>query len=295
MIEPTSVRWLRRASLAFFTILIGLPLYVVVTTSLKPLADVDDPFRWLPSRVTLAPYVDMWSSVPLADYLRNSLVVAVATTVLSLMVAIPAAYAVARARFAGRRAFVLLLLTMQAAPALLFLLPLFLIYAKIGDTFGVELIGTYPGLVLTHLTFGVPFATWMLATHIESLPRDVEEAARVDGAGTWQVLRLIVVPTAAPAIAVVGILAFTLSWGEVLFASVLTQDSTQTLPVGLHAYATQSTVLWNQLMAAALATSLPVLAGVLAVRRFLAEPVRPVARQDMSELPLARSGASSPH
>ena len=279
MIEPTSVRWLRRASLAFFAVLVGLPLYVVVTTSLKPLADVNDPFRWLPSRVTLRPYVDMWSTVPLADYLRNSLVVAVATTVLSLLVAVPAGYAVARGRFVGRRAFVLLLLIMQAAPGLLFLVPLFLVYSEIGDTAGLELIGTYPGLVVTHLTFGVPFATWLLATHIGSLPRDVEEAARVDGASTWQVLRLVVVPTAAPAIAVVGILAFTLSWGEVLFASVLTQASIQTLPVGLHAYATQSTVLWNQLMAAALATSLPVLVAVLAVRRFLAEPVQPVSRQ----------------
>jgi multiple sugar transport system permease protein len=221
----------------------------------------------------------MWSTVPLIDYLRNSLAVALVTTVLSLLVAVPAGYAVARGRFVGRRTFVLLLLTMQAAPGLLFLVPLFLVYAEIGDTVGLELIGTYPGLVLTHLTFGVPLATWMLATHIGSLPRDVEEAARVDGASTWQVLRLVVVPTAAPAIVVVGILAFTFSWGEVLFASVLAQGSIQTLPTGLHAYATQSTVFWNQLTAAALATSLPVLAGILAVRRFLAEPVQPVTRR----------------
>lgn len=279
MVEPTSTRWLRRASLTFFAILVGLPLYTVITTSLKPLADVDAPFRWLPSRLTVEPYIEMWSSVPLVAYLRNSLIVATSTTVLSLLIALPAGYALARGRFAGRRAFILLLLTMQAAPGLLFLVPLFLVYAKIGDAVGLELIGTYPGLVLAHLTFGVPFATWMLATHIESLPREVEEAARVDGAGTWQVLRLVVVPTAAPAIAVVGILAFTLSWGEVLFASVLTEASTKTLPLGLHGYAMQSTILWNELMAAALATSLPVVVAILAIRRLLADP-RPRASRD---------------
>lgn len=273
MRESGWVRWLRRVSLAFFTVLIGLPLYVVVAMSLRPLADVDNAFRWVPSRVTVAPYIEMWSTVPLAGYLKNSLVVALATTVMALLVAVPAGYAVARARFAGRRAFVVLLLAMQAAPGLLLLVPVFLVYAEVGDTVGVELIGSYPGLVLTHLTFGLPFATWMLATYIESGSRDLEDAARVDGAGTGQVLRHVVVPTAAPAIMVVGILAFTLSWGEVLFASVLTQGAGQTLPVGLHAYATQSTVLWNELIAAALTTSLPVLVGVLAVRRFLTRPL----------------------
>lgn len=273
MRESGWVRWLRRVSLAFFTVLIGLPLYVILAMSLRPLADVDNAFRWVPSRVTVAPYIEMWSTVPLAGYLRNSLVVALATTVMALLVAVPAGHAVARARFAGRRAFVVLLLAMQAAPGLLFLVPVFLVYAEIGDTVGVELIGSYPGLVLTHLTFGLPFATWMLATYIESGSRDLEDAARVDGAGTGQVLRHVVVPTAAPAIMVVGILAFTLSWGEVMFASVLTQGAGQTLPVGLHAYATQSTVLWNQLIAAALTTSLPVLVGFLVVGRFFIRPL----------------------
>jgi len=273
MAEPAWARWLRRLALLFFGLLVGLPLYVVLLTSVQPLADVEDPFRWLPSRVTLASYADMWSTVPLGRYLANSAVVAVSTTALALLVAVPAAYAVARGRFVGRRPFVLLLLAAQAAPGLLFLVPLFLVYAEIRDATGLALIGSSGGLVLTHLTFAVPFSTWLLATQMEGLPSDLEDAARVDGAGPLRILAHVVVPGAAPAIAVVGVLTFALSWGEVLFASVLTRGTGATLPVGLHAYATQSTVLWNQLMAAALTTSLPVVVSVLVVRRFLARPL----------------------
>lgn len=273
MPEPTWVPWLRRVVLTFLAVLVGLPLYVVVVTSVKPLADVQDPFRWLPSRVTPAAYAEMWSTVPLGRYVANSAFVASATTALALLVAVPAAYALAHGRFAGRRPFLLLLLATQAAPGLLFLIPLFLLYAEVGEVTGLALIGSPAGLVLTHLTFAVPFTTWLLATQIEGLPPEIEEAARVDGAGPLRVLVHVVVPGAAPVIAVVGVLTFALSWGEVLFASVLTSGTGLTLPVGLHAYATQSTVLWNQLAAASLATSLPVLLAVLAVRRLLARPL----------------------
>ena len=269
MRETPGLRWARRAGLTGLGVLVGVPLYALVTTSIKPLADVDDVFRWLPSRVTLRPYVDMWSTVPLSDYLLNSLVVAVATTVLSGLLAVPAAYAVARGRFRARAPYVFLLLAVQAAPGLLFLVPLFLLYAEIGDTSGVELIGTYPGLVLADLTFVLPFATWLLANHIRALPRELEDAARVDGAGPVRVLLHVVVPTAAPGIAVVGLFAFLLGWGEVLFASVLAQGRTRTLPVGLHDYATQSAVAWNELTAAALVSCVPVLVCILLARRLL--------------------------
>jgi multiple sugar transport system permease protein len=269
MRESRRVRWLRRLGLVFFAAVVGLPLYVMVATSLQPLADVDDPFRWVPERFTLRPYLDMWSSVALDRYLITSLVVAATTTALTLLVAFPAGYAVARVRFTGRSAYLFLLLAVQAAPGLLFLVPLFLVYGEVGDHTGVELIGSYPGLVLTHLTFALPLATWLLAAYVASMPRDIEEAARVDGAGPLQVLCRVVVPTAAPGIAVVGVLAFVLSWGEVLFASVLSRDSTRTVPTGLHGFATQSGVLWNELTAAALVSSLPALVGVLAVRNHL--------------------------
>jgi multiple sugar transport system permease protein len=273
MREPNALRWLRRLGLVFFAALVGVPLYVMAATSVQPLADVNDPFQWLPDRLTVRPYVDIWTSVPLARYLLTSLVVAVATTALALLVAVPAGYSLARGRFAGRRPFLMLLMVVLAAPALLFLVPLFVVYAEIGDRFGIELIGTYQGLVITHLTLALPFAIWLLATHLATVPPDLEDAARLDGAGTLRLLWHVVVPVSAPSVAVTGVLVFVLSWGEVLIASVLTRDGLRTVPVGLHGYATQSGVLWNQLTAAALVSSLPVLIGVLVVRRHLGRAV----------------------
>jgi len=265
--ESAGIRWLRRIGLVFFSGLVGVPLYVMVTTSLLPLADVEAPFRWLPERLTVRPYVDMWQDVPLARFLLTSAVVAVAATALALLVAVPAGYAVARGRFVGRRAFLILLLAVQAAPALLFLVPLFVVYAALGDRFGLELIGTVPGLVLADLGLTLPLAVWLLATQLAAYPRDIEEAARIDGAGTLRLVWHVVVPAAAPSVAVTGVLAFMMAWGEVLLASVLTDDGTKTVAVGLHSYVTQSGALWNELTAAALIAALPALFGVFAVRR----------------------------
>jgi len=267
MHDTTGFRWARRIGLTVLTVIVGLPLFVILTTSIKPLGDVQGAFSWLPHDVTLSPYRDMWTTIPLGRYLTNSLVVSTGATLLALLVGIPVGYALARSRDRAPRAFGLLLLATQAVPGMLFLLPLFLIYAEIGQHTGVELIGSYPGLILTDLAFGLPVTIWLLSTHIAALPVEVEEAARLDGAGTLALLVRVVVPIAAPGIAAAGTFAFLTAWGEVLFATILTDDHTQTLPVGLHEYATQTTVYWNQLTAAALTTSIPVLAAVLLLWR----------------------------
>jgi multiple sugar transport system permease protein len=123
--------------------------------------------------------------------------------------------------------------------------------------------------VVTDLTFALPLATWLLAVHFAVLPREIEQAAQLDGAGTARVLVSIVVPRVKPGIAAAGVFTFLLAWGEILFASILTDDRTATLPVGLLGYASESTAYWNQLTAAALTTSIPVLAGVLVARGLL--------------------------
>lgn len=269
MRESAALRWVRRSVLAGLGVLVGLPLFVLLSTSVTPLADTDGAFSWLPQHITFDPYAQMWTSVPLARYLINSLIVATAVTVVALLVAVPAGYALARSRVRGTRAFGALLLATQAAPGLLFALPLFLLYAEFGRRTGIELLGSYTGLIITDLTFALPLVTWLLAVHIAALPRDVEDAARVDGAGTIRVLVRIVVPLAAPAMAAAGVFAFLLAWGEVLFATILTDERTQTLPVGLHGFVNQNTVYWNQLAAAALTTSAPIVVGFLVIQHAL--------------------------
>ncbi|MFJ3906822.1 carbohydrate ABC transporter permease [Streptomyces sp. NPDC090025] len=266
---PRSFLWSRRIVLTLLTGFVLLPVYVMVSSSLKPLADVSGKFRWWPSGLTLRPYADIWRTVPLADYFVNSVVVAGAATVCSVTVAVFAAYAVSRYDFRGRRVFTVTVLSTQMFPGILFLLPLFLIYVNIGNATGIALFGSRGGLILTYLTFSLPFSIWMLVGYLDSIPRDLDEAAKVDGCGPVGALFRVIIPAALPGIVAVAIYAFMTAWGEVLFASVMTNDTTRTLAVGLQGYATQNDVYWNQVMAASLVVSAPVVAGFLLLQRYL--------------------------
>ncbi|WP_084961101.1 carbohydrate ABC transporter permease [Thermoactinospora rubra] len=269
---PSIPAWFRWARRVFLTLLAGfvlLPLYVMASSSLKPLQDVAGQFRWLPSGLTIRPYIDIWDTVPLARYFVNSLIVAGAATVCSVTVAVFAAYAVSRYRFRGRRIFTVTVLSTQMFPGILFLLPLFLIYVNIGNLTGIALYGSRGGLILTYLTFSLPFSIWMLIGYFESIPRALDEAAAVDGCGPIGTLARIVVPAAVPGIVAVAVYAFMTAWGEVLFASIMTNDVTRTLSVGLQGYATQNDVYWNQVMAASLVVSVPIVAGFLLLQRYL--------------------------
>jgi multiple sugar transport system permease protein len=256
------------AVLGLFTI---TPMYVMVTSSVKPLSDVQGAFTWWPSNLTLTPFVDMWHTVPLARYFVNSTIVSVVATVASVAIAILAAFAVSRFRFSGRTAFTTTVLSTQMFPGVLFLLPLFLIFVNINNSIGVQLVGSRLGLIITYLTFSLPFSIWMLAGYFDSIPHELDEAALVDGCGPMGALARVVLPAARPGVIAVAIYSFMTAWGEVLFASVMTTESNRTLSVGLRQYSTQTNVYWNQIMAAALVVSIPVVIGfLLAQRHFVA-------------------------
>jgi multiple sugar transport system permease protein len=252
--------------LSFVTI---FPLYTVVISSLKPLADVRAKFQWIPSNLTLRPYVDIWKTIPLAHYFVNSVIVAVCATVASVTLAIFAAYAISRYRFRGRTLFNVTVLSTQMFPGILFLLPLFVIFVNIEKSFGITLYGTYLGLIITYLTFSLPFSIWMLVGYFDSIPYELEESAMTEGATPLQALFRILIPVSLPGIAAVAIYAFITAWGEVLFASVLTTDSTRTLAIGLRNYSSQTNVYWNQLMAAAVVVSAPIVIAFLGAQRWI--------------------------
>jgi multiple sugar transport system permease protein len=269
MALPRSFVWTRRIVLTLLTVFAVLPVYVMVSSSLKPLQDVTGPFRWIPERLTISPYIDMWRTVPLGRYFVNSVIVCTSAAALSVLIATFAAYAVSRFQFRGRRVFTVVVLSTQMFPGILFLLPLFLIFVSIGNATGIALYGSRAGLVITYLTFSLPFSIWMLAGYFDSIPRGLDEAALVDGAGPIRALFRVVIPAAFPGIVTVAIYAFMTAWSEVLFASVMTNDTTRTLAVGLRDYSTQTDIYWNQIMAASLVVSVPVVAGFLLMQRFL--------------------------
>lgn len=270
MSDPISFRvfrWVVVTVLAVFTI---VPFYVMVTTAVKPLGEVQGDFHWWPSHATLRPFVDIWSTIPLARYFANSLVVCVLSTMFSVFIAIFAAYAVSRHRFRGRGVFTGTVLSTQMFPGILFLLPLFLIFVNIDKALGFTfLYQTRLGLIITYLTFTLPFSIWMLASYLDGIPRELDEAAKVDGTGDLGALFRVVLPAARPGVIAVAVYAFMTAWGEILFASVMTNDSTKTLSIGLQYYSTQINVYWNQVMAASLVVSVPVVVGFLLLQRYL--------------------------
>jgi len=265
--ETTASKFFRVIVIVLLTVFTVIPLYVMITSSLKSLGDVQGAFTWIPHHLTIEPFVQIWSTVPLATYFLNSLVVCTIATLFSLAIAIFAAYAVSRWKFRGRSTFTTAILATQMFPGVLFLLPLYLIFVNLDQLLGIQLVGTQLGLVITYLTFVLPFSIWMLAGYFESIPRELDEAAMVDGSGPMGALFRVILPAARPGIVAVAIYAFMTSWGEVLFASVLTNGNSQTLAVGLQQYSTQTNVYWNQIMAASLVVSIPVVVAFLIVQR----------------------------
>jgi len=269
MSESAAVKWFRRITLILIAAFAIFPVFIILETTVKPLADVQNTFQWIPTHITFSPYVQIWTTIPLLHYFVNSVIVSVTSTVVAVLLATFAGYAISRFEFRGRKVFSLAVLSTQMFPGILFLLPLYLIYVNVGQAIGISLYGSYLGLIITYLTFALPFAVWMLAGFFSSIPRDIEEAALVDGSSHWGALFRIVLPVARPGIVAVSVFAFMTAWGEVLFASVLTTSSTRTLAIGLQEYATQGNTDWNQLMAASVVVSLPVVIGFLALQRYL--------------------------
>jgi len=268
MRETAAERWSRRVVLTLLTLFTITPLYVMLSSALKPLRDVQGAFTWFPTRPSFQAFVDMWSTVPLGRYLVNSLLVSSVAALVSVAIAVFAAFAVSRYRFRGRQVFSVTVLSTQMFPGILFLLPLFLIYVNLGNATGVELYASRTGLIITYLTFSLPFSIWMLVGYFDSIPRGLDEAAQVDGAGPMRTLFQVILPTAVPGVVAVTVYAFMTAWGEVLFASVMTDENSRTLAVGLQGYATQYNVYWNQVMAASLVVSVPVVAGFLMLQRY---------------------------
>jgi ABC-type glycerol-3-phosphate transport system permease component len=226
---------------------------------------------FLPTQPQWVNFTRIWQTVDLGLYLRNSLVVSTSTGVVASLLALGAAYVVARFRFPFRNVFRVSLLATQTVPGILLLLPLFVIYIIIQHSIELRIVGTYWGLVLTYMTFALPFAIWLLSVYVKSLPVELEEQAMVDGANRFQVIRHVTLPLAIPGIVVTFVFSFLLAWNDILFASVLTNPDTKTLGPGLQYYVSDSFSIpyWNLLMAASLVVAVPAMILFLVVQRYI--------------------------
>jgi arabinogalactan oligomer/maltooligosaccharide transport system permease protein len=198
------------------------------------------------------------------EHTLNSVVVALATTVVGVVLSCTAAYALSRFRFPGRKMGLTTFLVVQMFPATLLLLPLYVILDKLG------LLNSITGLVLVYSTTAIPFCVWTLKGYFDTLPRELEEAARIDGASQWMIFRKIILPLARPGIAVTALFSFMTAWNEFIMASTfMTQQGKYTLPVLIQSSVTEFSADYGFFAAGAVLTSVPVMVAFYVLQKYL--------------------------
>jgi multiple sugar transport system permease protein len=246
-----------------------VPMAWMLSTSLKSqLAALQQPPVWIPTNITFEQYKTLLSprnevGAEFLRYLLNSLWVSTATTVLGVLVAVPAAYAFSRFNFPGKNTLFFAILVRNMFPLVVFLIPLFILMQKL------HLVNTHWSLILTYLTFGLPLSIWLLKGFYDNIPPQLEQAARIDGATRFQAFRLIVMPLSSPGIIATAIYAFIQAWNEYVYAvTFLNSDRLLTLPVGLQRFFAEYSTNWPGLMAASFIMSIPVVTLFLVLQRY---------------------------
>lgn len=254
------------ALLLFFSV---VPMLWMLSTSLKTqFAALQFPPEWIPSNPTLQQYVTLLSpsgeiGPKFLRYFFNSFLVSIASTVLGVLIAIPAAYAFSRFRFPGSKFLFFVVLVRNMFPVVVFLIPLFILMRSLG------LVNSYGSLILTYLTFGMPLSIWLLKGFYDNIPEELERAARIDGATRFKAFWLIIMPLSSPGIIATSIYAFIGAWNEYVYAlTFLNNDQLFTLPVGLQQFFTEFATNWPGLMAAAFIMSVPVVVMFLMLQNY---------------------------
>ncbi len=253
--------------LGIYLLVVTFPFYYMALTSLRTPKDVYNREQMLtPANLTLDNYRLVFGSSRMIAWLQNSVIVAVTSTTISVVIGTLAAYGLARLKFFGSRMLARSVLFMYLLPGSLLFIPLFLVISNLG------LLNTLWALLVSYQTFNVPFCTWMLLGYFRTMPVELEDAAMIDGCNRIGVLLRIVLPLAGPGIVTAFIFGFTNSWNEFLFAAVMAQRTElRTMPVGLYSFQVGDVLLWGQLMAAALIATLPVVVLFMFVQRYVVQ------------------------
>ena len=252
--------WLLVAAIVLFAV---FPFYYAVLSSLRSGAELFS-VSYLPRRFDLSNYAAVFRDQPFGRNILNSVIVAVAVVAVSLLLGVTAAYALGRVAFRGRGLLLLTILAVSMFPQVAVLSGLFELIRALG------LYNNLLGLILANLILTLPFTVWVLTTFMRELPREIEEAALVDGASPWMIVRRIFLPLLWPALATTGLLAFVAAWNEFLFALTFTlTNEMRTVPVAiaLMTGSSEYELPWGNIMAASVIVTLPVVVLVLVFQR----------------------------
>jgi ABC-type glycerol-3-phosphate transport system permease component len=257
-----TARWVSGALIALLVLAMVFPLYWTVVSSLTPEAQLYEKPSLVPARPVADHYRALFEQRQFWLPIRNSLVVAGSTTALCVTLGALCAYALARLHFRGKAVLLSFVLAVSMFPQISIVPPLYLVLRA------VRLINTYPGLIFPYVTFAMPLTIWLLVGFFRQLPRDLEEAAMVDGAGRLRTLWEVVLPLSVPGLATTAILTFIYCWNEFLFALSLTLGpERQTVPVAIALFRGRYQVPWGEILAATVVATVPVAVLVLVFQR----------------------------
>jgi multiple sugar transport system permease protein len=218
---------------------------------------------------TFEAFRTMWSAVDFERYFRNSVIICTAAAFLATAFAASAGYALARHRFRGSGVFGLGVIGTQLIPGTMFLLPIFLGFVWFGRNTPLRLFDTHLGMILVYTAFFTPVAIFLMRAYFQAVPRELEEAAMVDGCTAFGAFWRIVLPNAAPGLVATFVYAFLFAWDELLFVSNLTQQNAETIPLGIRTFISNYQQRYDQLMAAGVVATVPVMVAFFATQRWL--------------------------
>lgn len=251
--------------LLIMTCLIIIPILWMISTSLKSEDAIwDTPIEVIPSDPTLFNFKSLWSTHPFLQYLKNSLIVVSSSTVISVAVSTFAGYGISRFKFRGRSTYMAFLLATQLFPSIMLLIPYYKIFMTLG------LIDNITALIITYVSFTIPFCTWMMRGYFAGISKDLDQAASIDGAGRIRVFTSVILPIAWPGVAATAIYAFIAGWNEYLFAlTFLNTDTKKTVSLGIGQLIGEYRILWGELMAGALYALVPMIVIFIFFNRYL--------------------------
>lgn len=251
--------WLNLALWVVLSLATLFPIYWLFVISVKPAVDLFTTPEVILRSFYWKNYVEVLHDETLRRYMTNSLIVSTGNAVLCTVLAFMACYALSRFDLGGKENIFFWTITNRMAPAAVFLLPFFLLYTKVFVIGDFKLYDTRIGLILLYCTFNLPFAIWTLRPTIDGIPKELDEAATVDGCSTWQTIREVVWPLARPGLAVTFILIWVFAWNEFLLAATLTSFNARTITTGLSEYVTTTGTEWGKMAAISIFTLIPAL------------------------------------
>ncbi|KKL54718.1 hypothetical protein LCGC14_2262600 [marine sediment metagenome] len=251
--------WIYILFWVFVSFLTMFPIYWLFVVSVKPAVDLFSTPDILLKGVYWQNYIDVLTDRTLRGYMVNSLIISSGNALLSTTLGFMACYALSRFNMSGKESIFFWTITNRMAPPAVFLLPLFLLMTQVYRIGDFSLLDTRIGMILVYSTFNLPFAIWTLRPTVDGIPKELDEAAYVDGASPWKVITEIVFPLCRPGLAVTLILTWVFAWNEYLLAATLTNFNARTLTTGLSEYVTTTGTEWGIMAAISMITLIPAL------------------------------------